>query len=178
MTPYMKYRLKWKDCQQCDLCNQRSRIVLARGKVPAEVLFIGEAPGASEDALGKPFIGPAGKLLDHIINVSLDGKYDYALTNLVACYPREAKEAGTNEPPSWAIEKCAVRLQEFVRLCKPGLIVLVGKLAAKHATVQPSSYLQLAEITHPAAMLRMDPAQKGLAIQRAIVVIEDAVEEI
>ncbi len=89
MNAYTNYRAKWKDCQRCKSSNSRTEIVLARGKVPAPILFIGEAPGASEDALGKPFIGPAGKVLDDIITVALDGQYDYALTNLVACYPPE-----------------------------------------------------------------------------------------
>lgn len=185
-TPFQSHYRRWANCQRCLLSKQRQRICLARGTVPCDVLFIGEAPGSSEDALGKPFCGPAGHLLDQIIEQSLGrtqidvygedswGLYSYALTNLVACFPRQAKDAGVNEPPEEAIEACAPRLAEFVRLSRPKLIVLVGKLAEQWGPDQPASI----SITHPAAILRMDVSQKGLAVQRAVVTIADAVEEI
>lgn len=60
------------------LCGQATKVCLARGAVPCDILFIGEAPGQSEDALGKPFCGPAGKLLDQLINESVN---QYATCN-------------------------------------------------------------------------------------------------
>lgn len=69
-----KYQLfvdKWGDCNRCHLCETREKIVIARGSVPADVLFIGEAPGEGEDSTGIPFIGPAGRLLDDIITKGL-----------------------------------------------------------------------------------------------------------
>ena len=185
MTPYRKHVMKWKDCRRCSLCKQRHRVVIARGRVPCNVLFIGEAPGVSEDALGKPFVGPAGKLLDKIIEQGMsitvveDGEEDagvisHALTNLVCCFPREAKESGNHEPPEEAIEACAARLREFVELCNPDLVVRVGSLADKWAPDFPDSHQ--VSILHPAAVLRMDVSKKGLAIQRTIVALADAVE--
>ena len=67
MTPYIKHREKWKDCTRCLLHEHRRKIVLCRGKIPADVLFVGEAPGESEDVLGSPFVGPAAQLLDSLI---------------------------------------------------------------------------------------------------------------
>jgi len=176
LTPYQRHETKWGRCTRCLLCEQRRRIVLARGRVPCDVLFIGEAPGASEDVLGKPFVGPAGKLLDSIIKDAMPEHLIYALTNLVCCYPREAKSTGENEPPEEAIEACAPRLKEFVYICQPRVIVLVGRLAVKYV---PASLLlprKWAEIIHPAAIIRMDVSQRGLARQRARVSIEDTVE--
>ena len=198
MTPYRRHWNRWKDCTACPLHLQRNRVVLARGKVPAEVVFIGEAPGPSEDVIGKPFVGPAGKDrgcgLDHLIEVVLGQRYSYAITNLVACFPREAKRAGVNEPPAEAVWACAPRLREFVRLCKPRLVVLVGKLASQYIQgaaqfrlddrpeqpewVPLEGELLFCEIIHPAAILRLDISQRGLAAQRAVVTLSDAVEEI
>lgn len=191
VTAWTDHVEKWKDCTACPLCQQRDRIVLARGQVPCDVLFIGEAPGASEDALGLPFKGPAGHLLDDIISHSLLMSTKYALTNLVCCYPREAKILGENEPLPEEIKACAPRLKEFVRFAQPRLIVRVGQLAAAYVAqpamfskdgrsapewILPGRYLELIEIVHPAAVLRMPLAQKNMAVQRAIVQIRTALE--
>lgn len=67
LTPFKKFVAKWQDgCGSCQ-CESANKVVLCRGSIPCDVLFIGEAPGASEDILGQPFVGPAGKLLDGII---------------------------------------------------------------------------------------------------------------
>ena len=172
MTPYQRHCKRWKECKRCLLCRERKRVVLARGKIPADVLFVGEAPGASEDVLGKPFIGPAGKLLDRIIEHGIDGQADYALTNLVACIPKEQGNK-MGEPPEAAIEACRPRLKAFIRLCEPKVVVAVGKLAKTHL-----GDLADVSIVHPAAILRMDPAQKGLAIHRCVVTIADAIVDL
>ncbi len=170
---------KWKDCQLCPLSKQRSNIVLARGTVPCDVLFIGEAPGQVEDALGRPFVGPAGRLLDQIIERSVP-PLTYALTNLVCCFPAEAKARGDNEPELAEIKACRPRLHEFIDLCKPKLVVRVGTLAADN--VQHDSYglvrgAKCIDIVHPAFILaRLPQAQKHMAVQRCIVQIRNAVQ--
>lgn len=70
LSPYQQLVEDWKACTRCYLHLGRRKVVLARGQIPAEVLFVGEAPGEAEDTLGKPFKGPAGQLLDHIIRRS------------------------------------------------------------------------------------------------------------
>lgn len=72
MTPFQKHKLRWQSCERCDLCQTRDKTCLVRGKLPADVLFVGEAPGPSEDVIGQPFIGPAGHLLDEIIAEAID----------------------------------------------------------------------------------------------------------
>lgn len=168
--------------------------MLCRGRLPAPVLFIGEAPGPSEDVLGVPFIGPAGHLLDRIIEASIGSRFSYALTNLIACIPTGEEGDKIAIPPEEAIAVCRPRLQELVWFARPRLIVLVGALAKKHIPDEASlsttkngvvhhwlakgESLRFVEMVHPAAILRADISQRGLAIQRCIVTLEDAVAEL
>lgn len=178
MTPYQKHKQKWCNCQKCELHRRRHRVVLGRGALPAKVLFVGEAPGASEDVIGKPFVGPAGKLLDHVIReAAFPAATSYAITNLVACIPLDEEGEKTAEPPKDCVKTCAVRLGEFAGLCCPSLVVYVGKLSAKHGP-KTLGNVRSVKLIHPAAILRMDVSQKGLAIQRSIVTLRDAAEEL
>ena len=177
---WLEHVEKWKDCTLCPLSQQRSNICLARGTQPCDVLFVGEAPGQIEDGMGLPFKGPAGRLLDQIIERSIPTTVTYALTNLVACFPAEAKARGDNEPERAEILTCRPRLVEFIDLCKPKLVVRVGTLAADN--VQHDSYglvrgAKCIDIVHPAHILaRLPAAQKQMAVNRCIVQIRNAVE--
>jgi DNA polymerase len=179
---YQLHVLNWENCLRCELGEQRDRICLARGTVPCDVLFIGEAPGVSENVIGSPFVGPAGKLLDDIIARSVPENLRNAFTNLVACFPREAKEAKTNEPEPEHIKACAPRLAEFINLSAPRLVVCVGTLSQKWVGVLRDGLglgdVRLTGIVHPAAILRANIAQRGLAVQKCIVTIANAVEEV
>lgn len=175
MSAWTDHVTRWKDCSACALCYQRDRICLARGVVPCDVLFIGEAPGASEDARGVPFDGPAGSLLDKIIGRALSPTVTYALTNLVCCFPREAKERGENEPEHNEILACRPRLIEFINIAQPKLIVCVGSLAAEY--IDHHDNVPCVDIVHPAAILRMPLAQKQMAVQKTVVVLRRAVED-
>lgn len=175
MTPYQRFVTRWKDCDRCELCTQRHRIVLARGHVPCNLLLIGEAPGPSEDVLGKPFVGPAGKLLDAILANALEHTRGVrvGITNLVCCFPAEAKKS---EPPAEAIKACVPRLNEFVKLCQPRVIIAVGSLAKKWLPrVLRDFDGPVLGMKHPAAILRANVASRGLDIQRCEVVVRDAV---
>lgn len=201
MTPYqawLNHVHRWRECKDCRLCEQRDKICIARGSVPARVLFIGEAPGPSENLVGQPFVGPAGHELNNWITrvwKSLE-PYSvpaptYALTNLVCCFPREAKEAGDNEPDISEIKACRPRLQEFVEVCRPELVVFVGSLANTHgpaalgdATCYAGGRVEghdtikrWVDIIHPAHVLRAPLAQKGMMAQRAVVILTNALEE-
>jgi uracil-DNA glycosylase family 4 len=190
VTPLQMHVAKWSDCTACELHDQRRTVVTYRGTVPCDVLLIGEAPGESEDANGYPFVGPAGNLLDRIVRESLgaagridaiDGRSDLALafTNLVCCFPKEAKREGINEPPDAAIKACVPRLKEFIELCRPKLLVLVGQLASNWIDkVLPHREVKSCRITHPAAMLRAPAVQRGLMVQKAVVVLSQAMEEL
>ena len=168
---WREHKEKWRDCQLCELAECRGRVVLARGSVPCEVLFVGEAPGPSEDVLGQPFMGPAGKLLDSILKHT---DLKWALTNLVACFPKEIGKSGWHEPSKESIEACAPRLREFVGMCKPRVIVCVGGLAEMWAPrVLWKRYKgEFRNMIHPAAILRMDISQRSLAMKRCIEIVE------
>lgn len=195
MSAWTDHVKNWKDCIRCPLGQQRDRICLARGSVPCDVLFVGEAPGASEDAIGLPFVGPAGRLLDQIVDRAIGstlikGPVGYngvglmddpkpvttAFTNLVACFPAEAKAEGINEPHMSEIKACRERLVEFVNTAQPRLIVCVGALASEH--VDHGDTVPCVDIVHPAFILaRLPLAQKQMAVQREIVRLRCAVEK-
>lgn len=184
MTPherFLKHVKDWKDCRKCGLCDQRSRIVLARGKLPCDVLLVGEAPGDSEDVLGLPFVGPAGKLLDEMVRRAfpIEPAVRLAFTNLVACYPREAKATGNHEPTKAEIKACQPRLIEFVAIARPKLVVTVGNLATTYFPIGCcESAKGYVSVTHPAAILRANQAQQSLMIKRVQLTLANAYEEV
>lgn len=183
------FRETWKDCEACPLHQTRHRICLAKGKVPCDVLFVGEAPGMSEDTIGQPFVGPAGKLLDEMISAAFedleltilgDQLPRYAFTNIVCCLPVGADGKKAIEPDPAHAKACSPRLIEFVdKVAQPKLVILVGKYAAKYVKkFFPNHAWPTVEITHPAAILKSDIGQRGLLIQRNTVTIRDAFETI
>jgi len=168
---------QWKDCVACPLGEQRHRICLARGDIPCDVLFIGEAPGAGEDATGKPFVGPAGALLETIRERALPSDCRVAFTNLVACFPREAKTRGDNEPERGEILECKPRLIEFVNIAQPKLLVCVGSLTHHH--IGHKDTIACVDIVHPAYILaRMPKVQQGFAAQKCVVQIRNAYAQV
>ena len=181
-----KYQLfvdKWKGGCGARICQEANRICLARGQVPCDVLFCGEAPGESEDVIGSPFVGPAGQLLDHVICQALPDTVRYAITNLVGCIPRDDEGQKTIEPDDESVEACKPRLVEFIELCNPKLIVCVGNLARnwldpgfKHSHKLHKKIPQI-HVYHPAYILRCNIAQRGLLIQRVIIQMRSAYEE-
>jgi DNA polymerase len=148
--------------------------------VPCDVLFCGEAPGASEDAIGQPFVGRAGMLLDQIVERAVPAGVRCTFCNLVACFPREAKGRGDNEPEHNEIAACRPRLAEFIELAAPKLIVWVGVLAETYGPLATDHYApgyRSTRIVHPAAILRMPLAQKQMATQKSVVVLRNAIED-
>ena len=196
LTPYQKHRAKWKSCTLCPLCETRQNVVLAKGQIPCDVLCIGEAPGASEDSIGTPFCGPAGHLLDKAIaeassplvlggspagpnHILARFELRLAFTNLVACIPLGEDGDKVKEPPPKSIEACSERLDEFIRMCHPRLIVAVGKLPTKWLPkLYPTLMTPVLEIIHPAAILRSEIHSQTLLFRRCVVSLADAFAEL
>jgi DNA polymerase len=183
MTPFKTHVAKWQNCQECSLCESRNRIVLGKGKIPCDILFIGEAPGKAEDSLGFPFVGPAGQLLDHILErAGISDKRLY-FTNLISCIPLDESGQKTEEPDPADIEACRPRLEEIIAIANPKLIVCVGSVAGDYMDrkirnpVKIPDGCEMERIVHPAFILRSNVATKGLQIQRTAVAIANAVEE-
>jgi DNA polymerase len=181
MTPWQAHRKRWGGGCGSDQCDKATHVVLARGKVPCDVLFVGEAPGASEDVRGVPFDGPAGQLLDRIVAQSVPPELRVAFTNLVGCLPRGEDGRKAGEPEEDQITCCSDRLRDFVRVANPRLIVLVGKLAEtwlepgyKHTIKLPVD-VPTVKITHPAAILRAVVVQQSLLFKRCVVTVAEAV---
>jgi DNA polymerase len=113
-------------CRACALCQERRQAVLGVGDVFADWLFIGEGPGAEEDARGEPFVGPAGKLLDAmLVAIDLQRGDDVYIANAVKCRP-----PGNRTPEPAEIAACAPYLKRQIALIQPRLIVLLGRAAA------------------------------------------------
>lgn len=156
-------------------------MVLWRGHVPAEVLFIGEAPGQSEDVLGYPFVGEAGKILDQIIR-AVDMKFTYAITNVVACAPIDADDTSSGtfrQPKGKEAAQCRPRLLEFIRLASPRIIVTLGQVARKYfpADELPKT-IKVVPLIHPAAVLRMTGAKYSLEVKRMTLTLRRTLEEL
>lgn len=116
-------------CRSCNLCVLRSgcrQVVFGAGSPRAALMLVGEAPGADEDRLGKPFVGAAGKLLTRILEAAgLDQEQIY-ITNVVKCRPPHNRL-----PESAEVAGCLPYLQEQIKLIEPSLIVCLGLLAAQ-----------------------------------------------
>jgi uracil-DNA glycosylase family 4 len=181
---YKEHKQRWKNCDRCDLCSKRNKVVLLRGTIPAPVLFVGEAPGFAEDVTGTPFVpgAPAGGLLSYIIQAAGLVKGDYAITNLISCIPRDPHTNSVTLPPNDSIRACRERLVECIALTDPQLIIAVGTIAdrwlvPKHIGDEFASIPKVA-IIHPAAILRMHVAQRGIDTQRAIIQVRDGLEQL
>ena len=114
-----------RGCKACPLCRQRRQAVPGVGDQQADWLFIGEGPGAEDDAQGEPFVGPAGKLLDNmLLAIGLKRGHDVYLANAVKCRPPN------NRPPeSGEVATCRPYLERQIALLQPRLIVLLGRTA-------------------------------------------------
>ena len=112
-------------CTKCGLSETRTNVVFARGNPEAKLVFIGEAPGADEDAQGLPFVGRAGQLLDKMIAaMGLDPAKDVYVCNIVKCRP-----PGNRTPTPVEIETCIPYLHEQLAAIDPKVIVAMGNTA-------------------------------------------------
>ena len=123
---------KYCTCQRCPLGNTRNKFVFGAGNSGARLLFVGEGPGADEDAQGLPFVGRAGKLFTHMIEVIGVDRPDVYITNVVKCRP-----PGNRNPAPEEIACCQPILDQQVSLIDPDLIVTLGNVPLK--TLIPGS---------------------------------------
>ncbi|MDQ7030074.1 MAG: uracil-DNA glycosylase [Ardenticatenia bacterium] len=113
-----------RHCTRCPLHRSRTNAVPGEGPPDAPVLFIGEAPGANEDRLGRPFVGPAGELLEAMLERVGLIRDDVYITNVVKCRP-----PGNRDPLPEEIKACKPFLARQVRLVAPEVIVTLGRFA-------------------------------------------------
>lgn len=151
-----------RECQKCPLGKARTNFVFGMGNPDAELLFVGEAPGADEDAQGLPFVGRAGQLLTKIIEATKIWKReDVFIANILKCRP-----PGNRTPVPAEVEACLPYLVKQIEILKPRWIVALGATAA-HALLGGTTALgklrgkwhdyrgiPLLVTYHPAALLR------------------------
>lgn len=154
-------------CTRCELCATRTNVVFGQGVPDAEVLFVGEGPGQSEDEQGLPFVGRSGQLLDkYLFAIDLDREKNCYIANIVKCRPPENRD-----PLGVEQDACIGYLRRQVALLRPKIIVCLGRIAAmriikpdfkitrEHGQWFEKNGFQMMAVYHPAALLR-DPRRR------------------
>ena len=148
-------------CNKCKLCQNRKNIVFGQGNSNAEIMFIGEGPGADEDMQGEPFVGRAGKLMNMAFGVVGIKREEVYIANIVKCRPPANRNPEDDEAFA-----CLDYLRNQVILVKPKIIVLLGSVALKNIlgkeygiTASRGKWVEKKAIKylptwHPAALLR------------------------
>lgn len=149
----------------CPLRASRTKLVFGAGNANADIMFVGEAPGAQEDRMGLPFVGPAGKLLEQLLGeIGLERK-DVFINNVLMCRP-----PGNRDPLPDEIEECKPFLMKRIELIEPKVICTLGNYSTKLLTGSPRGITRvhgepqprevggrnviLYPLFHPAAALR------------------------
>lgn len=150
-----------KKCRKCRLCETRKNVVFGVGNREADIMLIGEGPGADEDAQGEPFVGKAGKLMNMAFDMLGVKREEVYIANIVKCRPPNNRNPQDDEA-----ENCLDYLRNQVILVKPKIIVLLGSVALKNIlgkeygiTASRGKWIEKKGILymptwHPAALLR------------------------
>ncbi len=165
-----------QNCRECPLWETRTRMVFGNGNADADLMFVGEAPGAEEDKRGLPFVGRAGKLLDELLGeIGLSRKEDVFVANVIKSRP-----PGNRDPQPEEIAACSPFLMRQIELIRPRLVCTLGNFATKllsgsaqgitkvHGVPLETEFAgvptRLYPLFHPAAALRT-PSVKELLRQ-------------
>lgn len=149
------------NCTRCGLCETRNHVVFGVGPKDADVMFVGEGPGEQEDLKGEPFVGAAGMLLDDMLSIIDLNRENCYIANIVKCRPPRNRDPLETEQ-----DACIGYLRNQVALIRPGIIVCLGRVAAKrlidpeyritreHGTWVQKGGIWMSAIYHPSALLR------------------------
>ena len=175
MTPEMDWKTLEETCRGCTACPlaaPRKNVVFGVGNPAAEVLFVGEGPGANEDEQGEPFVGRAGQLLDKMLAaVGLSRQHNIYIANMVKCRPPQNRDPLPEEQ-----DACLHWLKAQTALLRPKILVCLGRVAAcrliapdfkvtrQHGEFFEKKGMLLMGTLHPAALLRT-PSQKPDAFE-------------
>jgi uracil-DNA glycosylase len=163
------FRAAAADCKACDLWKRGTQTVFGEGRLRAAVLFVGEQPGNDEDLAGKPFVGPAGRLLDSALEEAGINRSQTYVTNVVKHFKWEprGKRRIHKKPNAGEISACRPWLEAEIALVKPKVIVALGATAAQallgpsfRVTKQRGQFIEstlapyIMATIHPSAILR------------------------
>jgi len=156
-------------CRRCDLRKGARGVVFGEGNPHAQIMFVGEGPGATEDQTGRPFVGRAGQLLDLMLKSAGFRRKDVFIANIVKCRP-----PGNRLPLPLEVKTCLPHLLAQIRIIKPKIIVLLGALSSQtlldsslRVTRDRGKWFEKNGISylvmyHPAAVLRDEIHKKRL----------------
>lgn len=157
---------KCKNCTACSLCETRHNVVFGAGDRNAKLMFVGEAPGETEDLSGQPFVGRAGKLFDRYLEAVDIPRESVYIANMLKCRPPKNRDPKPEEQ-----DLCIDYLRAQVKLIQPKMIVCLGRISAmrlikpdfkitqEHGVwFQKGSY-KMCAVYHPSLLLR-DPRKK------------------
>ncbi|MDR2883810.1 MAG: uracil-DNA glycosylase [Deferribacteraceae bacterium] len=158
------------ECRKCRLCETRQNVVFGEGDPHAELMFIGEGPGADEDKSGRPFVGRAGQLLTKMIEAGMQYKRsEVFIANIVKCRPPDNREPFKDE-----VAECIGYLRTQIEHIKPKVIVCLGATAAEHllnsgikisnlrGKFQDYNGVKVMPTYHPAYLLRNESKKKDV----------------
>ena len=153
-------------CRECALCQTRKNVVFGVGNPQAEIMLVGEGPGANEDEQGVPFVGKAGQFLDDMLAIiGLDRTLVY-IANIVKCRP-----PGNRDPMNVEQDACIGYLRRQIALIQPKILVSLGRVAAmrlidpkfritkEHGVWFDVDGMRMMAMYHPSALLR-DPGKR------------------
>jgi uracil-DNA glycosylase family 4 len=164
---------QWSACTQCPLHKCRNSIVLFRGRIPNDILLIGEAPGASEDQFGYPFVGESGKYLDGLLLESDLYPDSLCFTNTVCCIPLD-ENSDLRDPSAAEIKACNLRLRQFHKACNPVLVIYVGNIAAAASKDIAGWSIR---VKHPSWILQLPSNKRNVERARFILTVKTAIQE-
>lgn len=151
------------DCERCGLSRSRNKIVFGEGNPDADIMFIGEGPGADEDREGRPFVGRAGMLLTKMIGAMGLERSDVYIANVVKCRP-----PGNRDPEVQEIEACLPFLELQIRSVNPRIVVTLGRVSSQtllqtkesigkmRGIFRERNSIQVMPTYHPSFLLRKD----------------------
>lgn len=169
-------------CTDCALCEGRTRSVPGEGPDRPDIMFIGEGPGYHEDQQGRPFVGPAGKLLEELLASIGLTRRDVYIANVIKCRP-----PGNRDPLPAEIQACRKYLDQQIRLLDPPVIVTLGRfsmarfmpgavISRVHGKPQQWGKRTIFPMYHPAAALHQGSLRHYLEedIKKLPALVEDA----
>lgn len=165
------------DCHLCELSKSRHHVVFGEGNEEAEILFVGEGPGATEDDTGKPFVGRAGEVLTNMIEkVLLIPRSEVYISNIVKCRP-----PNNRVPTATEAHTCMPYLLKQIDHIKPKIVVTLGgtayhyltgdesKITQIRGTVQKRDHYTIIPTFHPSYLLRNPSAKKEAFIDMKLI---------
>jgi len=157
-------RQEYSTCTKCpELIKSRTKVVFGNGNAQAQVLLVGEAPGANEDKQGIPFCGMSGQILTQLLESAGMSRENIFITNTILCRPQDNRNPAKEE-----VENCRDRLDQLIKIMKPKVIVTIGNFATDRiigrtniksihgkifSTVINGKEIKVVPVIHPASLL-------------------------